>query len=183
LAITTSSNTFLQRLLGAAALDAAIYEEVEADPGATTQAFSVVLLSSLAAGVGAGGLGGSTIANVTFFSIVALLLWATWAVIAFEIGARMLPEPQTQANVGQLLRTLGFSATPGLLRVFGVLPGLAIPAFAVASVWMLAAMVVAVRQALDYRTTARAILVCVIGWALALAMAVILGIAFAPVVR
>src|SRR5437879_13652009 len=79
MATNTATNTFLQRLIGAAALDAAIYEEVEADETATTQAFAVVLLSSLAAGVGARGFGGYSIGNVTFISAVALLAWAAWA--------------------------------------------------------------------------------------------------------
>ena len=36
--------------------------------------------------------------------------------------------------------------------------------FLVASIWMLVAMVIAVRQALDYESTLRAVGVCVIGW-------------------
>jgi hypothetical protein len=182
MATTTARNTFLQRLLGAAALDTAIYEEVEADQTATTQACAVVVLSSVAAGIGARGFGGYTIANVAFISVVALIAWAAWAIVTFEIGARLFPEASTRADVGQLLRTIGFSTTPGLLRAFGVLPGLTYPAFAVASVWMLATMIVAVRQALDYRSTARAIGVCVLGWVLALVMAIVIGMAFAPTV-
>jgi hypothetical protein len=72
------------------------------------------------------------------------------------------------------------SPAPGLLRLFGVLPGVTIPAFAITSVWMLAAMVVGVRQALDYTSTARAIAVCVIGWALAIMIAVGIGLVFGP---
>src|SRR5436190_5644273 len=109
MATTAAANTFLQRLIGAMALDTAIYEEVEADEGATTQAFAVVLLSSLAAGVGARGLGGYSLANVAFISVVALLSWAAWAVVTYEIGAKLLPEPTTDVDVGQLLRTIGFS--------------------------------------------------------------------------
>lgn len=179
---TTTTNSFLQRLIGAAALDTAIYEEVEADPAATGQALLVVVASSLAAGLGARGLGGMSVGNVVFISILALLAWATWALVTFEIGARLLPGPQTRADVGQLMRTIGFAATPGLLRVFGVLPGATIPAFAIAAVWMLAAMVVAVRQALDYQSTWRAIAVCGLGWGLAIAFAITLGLVFGPTV-
>jgi len=182
MATTTATNSFLQRLIGAAALDSAIYEEVEADPAATPQAVVVVLLSSLAAGFGARGLGGVSIANIIFISIVTLLAWATWALVTFQIGARLLPEPQTQVDVGQLLRTIGFAATPGFLRVFGVLPGATIPAFAIAAVWMLLAMIVAVRQALDYKSTARAVAVCGLGWGLAIAIAVAIGLLFGPTV-
>jgi predicted MFS family arabinose efflux permease len=43
-------------------------------------------------------------------------------------------------------------------------------------------MVVAVRQALDYKSTARAVAVCVLGWALAIGIAVALGLFFGPAV-
>ena len=180
MADTSSSNTFLQRLVGAAALDAAIYEEVEADQGATGQAMTVVVLSSLAAGVGAIGMGGTTVTNIAFISVVALMAWAAWALVTFEIGARLLPEPQTRADVGELLRTIGFASTPGILRVFGILPFATVPIFAITAVWMLAAMIVAVRQALDYTSTGRAVAVCVLGWVLAMAFAVGLGLVFGP---
>ncbi len=178
----TAPNTFLQRLVGAAALDAAIYEEVERDGGATTQAFAVVLLSSVAAGIGARGFGEQTVANIAFISIVSLMAWAAWALVTFEIGSRILPGAQTRVDVGELLRTIGFAATPGLLRVLGVLPGVTIPVFAITWIWMLVAMVVAVRQALDYRSTGRALAVCALGWVLALAMALVLGFVFGPTV-
>ena len=174
----TESNTFLQRLLGAAALDAAIYEEVEADRSATGQALVVVLLSSLAAGVGGRGFVEPSIAHIAFISAVALIAWAAWALLTFEIGARILPGAETRVDVGELLRTTGFAATPGILRVFGVLPGVTRPVFAISALWMLAAMVVGVRQALDYTSTGRAIAVCVLGWTLAIAVAVVLSAVF-----
>lgn len=177
-----ATNNFLQRLIGAAALDVAIYEEVEADPDAGVQAAAVVVLSSLAAGVGARGFAQYTVANILSISIIALIAWAAWALVTFEIGGRLLPEPQTDVDVGQLMRTIGFASTPGLLRVFGFIPGVTVPVFAVSSIWMLAAMIVGVRQALDYTGTGRAILVCVLGWTLALVIAVVLGLLFGPTV-
>jgi hypothetical protein len=66
--------------------------------------------------------------------------------------------------VGQLLRTIGFSSSPGLIRVLGIIPGLTGVVFFIASIWMLVAMVIAVRQALDYQSTLRAVGVCAIGW-------------------
>jgi hypothetical protein len=173
-------NTFLQRLIGAAALDTAIYEEVEADENATIQACATVVLSSLAAGVGARGFGSGMVTQIAFISAIALLAWAAWALITFEIGVRLMPQPQTRSNVGELLRTIGFATAPGCLRVLGVLPGVTIPVFAVTAIWMLVAMVVAVRQALDYRSTARAVAVCGLGWALVVTIAIVLGVAFGP---
>ena len=153
---------FIDRIIRAAKLDIHLYEEVEADKGAMGQAMSVVIISSIAAGIGSiarGGLGG-----ILTGTIVALIGWYVWAYLTYFIGTKFLPEPQTEANPGELLRTTGFSSSPGLIRVLGIIPGLAGVLFLLASIWMLVAMVIAVRQALDYRSTWRAIGVCIIGW-------------------
>jgi Yip1-like protein len=176
--------TFLRRLFGAAMLDPGTYEEVEADRTATPQALTVVVFSSLAAAIGARGVNGGS-ATLAFFasaSVIALLAWATWALVTFEIGGRLLPTPDTRVDPGELLRTLGFAAAPGLIQVFAVLPRMAVPVFVLAIVWALAASVVAVRQALDYTSTARALAVSSLGITLALAMAIVLGLVFAPAV-
>src|SRR5438874_10902988 len=83
---TTAPNNFVMRLIGAAALDTAIYEEVEQDRTATGQAFGVVLLSSLAAGIGARGLGGGSLQSIIFISAVAWMAWPAWALVTFEVG-------------------------------------------------------------------------------------------------
>lgn len=182
MADTTVRTSFFMRMFGAAALDSAIYEEVEADRSATSQAMLVVVMSSLAAGAGAAGLGGVSLRNAFMISAIALIAWAAWALVTFEIGARLLPEAQTRVDVGELLRTIGFASAPGMLRVFGVIPSVTIPAFAITAVWMLLATVVAVRQALDYTSTARAVAVCGLGWALAIIIAMALGLFFGPTV-
>ena len=171
---------FVMRLIGALALDPVTYEEVEGDRSATGQAMLVVVLSSVGAGIGARGLGSGSPQSMVFISAVSLIAWASWALLTYQIGVRLLPEPDTHSDVGELMRTIGFSAAPGMLRIFGIVPGAAMPAFAVTSVWMLVAMVVAVRQALDYKSTARAVAVCGIGWGLAIAIAVGLGLVFGP---
>ncbi len=97
-------------------------------------------------------------------TIAALIAWFLWAFITYIVGTKLLPEPQTRSDMGELLRTTGFSASPGVLRVLGGVPLLGgLISFAVA-IWMLVAFVVAVRQALDYRSTGRAVAVCLIGW-------------------
>lgn len=154
--------SFWDRIIRAAKLDVDLYEEVEADKGAMGQAMGVVVLSSIAAGVGTiarGGLGGMLIGT-----ILALVGWYAWAYIIYLIGTKLLPEPQTKADYGELLRTIGFSSSPGLIRVLSIIPGLGQVVFLVASIWMLVAMIIAVRQALDYESTLRAVGVCVIGW-------------------
>ena len=150
------------RMIRAAKLDRDLYEEVEADTGATGQATLVVVLSSIAAGIGSAGAGG--LKGLLFGALSALAAWYIWAFLTYFIGTRLLPESQTEADVGQLLRTTGFSSSPGLLRILGILPGFTIIVFLGCAVWMLVAMVIAVRQALDYQGTGRAIAVCLIGW-------------------
>ncbi len=153
---------FVNRMIRAAKLDIRLYEEVEADKNAMGQAVGVVALSSLAGGIGfmqQAGLTGLVIGTVS-----SLLGWYVWAFLTYIIGTKLLPEPQTSADHGELLRTIGFSSAPGLLRIFGIIPGLGTIVNLLASVWMLVAMVIAVRQALDYHSTYRAIGVCLIGW-------------------
>lgn len=155
--------SFTERMMGAAKLNVHTYEEVEADTGATGQAMAVVVLSSIAAGIGLVGRGGGP--GLITGALGALIGWFLWAFLIYLIGTKLLPEPQTRSDVGELLRTTGFSAAPGLLRVLGVIPGgVGLLILFGVSIWMLVAMVVAVRQALDYRSTGRAIGVCLIGW-------------------
>ncbi len=154
--------SFKDRIIRAAKLDVHLYEEVEADKGALRQAMGVVILSSIAAGVGTVGTRG--LGGLLFGTISALILWYLWAYIIYIIGTKLLPEPRTKTDYGELLRTIGFSSSPGLIRVLGIVPGLANVVFLVASIWMLVATVIAVRQALDYTSTLRAVGVCVIGW-------------------
>lgn len=155
-------SNFMNRIIRAAKLDVNLYEEVEADKGAMGQAMGVVLLSSIAAGIGAVGREGG--AGFLLGMVAALIGWYVWAYITYFVGTKLLPEPQTKADHGELLRTIGFSSSPGLIRVLGIIPGLGSVVFLVASIWMLVAMVIAVRQALDYKSTLRAVGVCVIGW-------------------
>ena len=155
-------SNYTNRIIRAAKLDVSLYEEVEADKGAMGQAMGVVVLSSLAAGIGT--ISEGSIGKILISTISALVVWYIWAYITYLIGTKLLPEPQTKSDPGELLRTIGFSSSPGLIRVLGILSGLTGLVFLIASIWMLIAMVIAVRQALDYSSTGRAIGVCLIGW-------------------
>jgi hypothetical protein len=149
-------------MIRAARLDIHLYEEVEADKQGMRQAMTAVILSSVAAGVGA--ISSAGVSGIFWGTFGALAGWFIWAFLTYFIGTRILPGPETQSNLGELLRTTGFSSSPGVLRVLGVVPGLGSLVFFVAAVWMLVAMVIAVRQALDYKSTARAVGVCLLGW-------------------
>ena len=155
-------STFTERMMGAATLDVNTYEEVEADKTATIQAMGVVVLSSIAQGIGSLALGGG--AGFVAGAMGALIGWFIWAFLVYIIGTKVLPEPQTRSDLGELLRTTGFSASPGLLRVLGVIPFIGGLIMVAVSIWMLIAMIIAVRQALDYQSTGRAVGVCLIGW-------------------
>jgi hypothetical protein len=108
-------------------------------------------------------------------ALASLVGWYIWAYLTYFIGTKLLPEPQTKADHGELLRTIGFSSSPGLIRVLGIIPVLRSIVFAIAGIWMLAAMVIAVRQALDYSSTLRAIGVCLIGWFIQMVLFVLLS--------
>ena len=156
------ASSFGQRLIGAAKLDVNTYEEVEADSSALGQAMAVVVLASVAAGIGSLGDGG--IMGVVMATVASLVGWFIWAGLTYLIGTKVLPEPQTKADMGELLRTTGFASSPGLLRVLGIVPLLGALVGLIVSIWMLIAFVVAVRQALDYKSTGRAVAVCLIGF-------------------
>jgi len=170
---------YLYRLEGAALLDGAMYESIEADRSVTRQAVLTVLLSSLATGIGAAAKVGWHPALVLATSGVALVTWLAWAVLMFNIGTRVLPEALTHTDLRELLRTTGFAAAPGMLQVFAlVAPAVATPIFVATTLWMILAMITAVKHALDYESTARAIAVVGIGAAVCLAMVVVMGLAF-----
>ncbi len=155
-------DNFINRIIRAAKLDAHLYEEVEADKSTMRQAMLVVVFSGAAAGLGNVGQGG--LSGIILGTFVALAGWYIWAFLIYLIGTKLLPESQTRSDIGELLRTIGFSSSPGLIRVLGIIPGIGGIVYIVAAVWMLVAMVIAVRQALDYTGTMRAVAVCVIGW-------------------
>ena len=136
----------------------------------------VVVLSSIAAGIGSTSKTG--LWGMPMTVLVALVGWYIWAYLTYFIGTKLLPEPQTKADLGELLRTIGFSSSPGLIRVLGIIPGLQSIVFPIAAVWMLVAMIIAVRQALDYTSTLRAIGVCAIGWVIQIALFILLFYVF-----
>ena len=153
---------FLVRVVRAALLRRDAYEDVEADKHAMWQAFVVVVLSAMALGVG--NIENSGASGILWSTLHGVALWYVWALVTYFIGTRWLPTGVTVADPGQLLRTIGFSSAPGLLRIVILIPALSRPVFLLCTVWMLASMVVAVRQALDYCSTRRAIAVCAIGF-------------------
>ena len=161
----------LERMIRAARLEADVYEEVEADTTATPQAMLVVILVAVATGIGALGIAG--VAGLIFGMGFGLAYWAIWAYTTYIVGVTVFNTPQTEATWGQLARTTGFAQSPGMLRVFAVIPGIGSYVFLAVGMWQLVAMVIAVRQALDYQSTWRALGVVVVGF---VALAAIQGV-------
>ena len=156
---------YLEKLYRAIRLDSELYEEVEADKSLTRQALVTVALVAIIEGVfylGAQdqglviGLSQSILGSVT--------RWVMWAFFIAFVGTRILPEPETESNTGELLRTLGFAYAPGVFYIFASLPIIGSIVQLLVPLWQLAAMVVAVRQALDFSSTTRAIGVCVVAF-------------------
>ncbi len=177
--------SFVDRIVGAAKLNVNIYEEVEADTGATGQAFGVVVLASIASGVGQGlgasmeaGAAGGILAAIVLsvlYTVLAVLGWLIWAFLTYIIGTKLLPEPETSSNMGELMRTTGFAQAPGILRVLNAIPVLGWLVWFAVWIWMLIAFVIAIRQALDYKSTLRAIAVAAIGWVVNLIILAVVG--------
>jgi hypothetical protein len=168
----------VNRMIRAAKLDVSLYEEVEKDKTVTNQALLVVVIASICAGIGR-AISGHLISGIEGLVtglvvglVVSLVGWLIWSFITYIIGTRLFKGPQTEATYGQLLRCIGFSDSPGVLGIFAFIPILGPIIVFIALIWMLVAMIIAVRQALDF-STGRAIATCVVG---AIVYVVLLGV-------
>ena len=136
------TSTFFNRVFRSIKIDPDVYDEVQRDKSATLSAAFVVVISSLAAGIAAKQLGAS---SFIFAPILSLLSWFVWAYIVYFVGVKLFPDPKTKTTHAALLRAIGFSSAPGIIRVFGFTPELMTVTFIGSALWMLACMVVAVR--------------------------------------
>ena len=154
-----------ERIVGAALLKVDTFEDVEHDRSATLQAALVVVLVSIAGGVGALLTAESSLLDVLVFGVIwGVASWALWAAVTWVIGTTILKTAETHADWGQMARGTGFAQTPGLLNVLVFIPIAGAWIGFLVFVWQLAAMVVAVRQSLDYTSTWRAFFVVLIGF-------------------
>jgi hypothetical protein len=154
-----ADQTLIGRMIRAARLDPRLYAEVEADETTIGQAVSVVLLAAFAGGI---NFPGAPLLILFGGLLAALVGWLLFAYVIYLIGAKLLPEPGTKADFGALLRAMGFANAPGVVKLLGIVPELRVLVFFVAMVWVLVATVTAVRHALSYTSSWRAIGVCAI---------------------
>ncbi len=151
------AKSFTERMMGAAMLDVPTYEEVEADESATGQAAIVVVLAAIAAGIGAiGGEGSGVIGSI----IGSLIGWALGAGVIYLVGTKLFGGTATW---GEVLRTMGFAQSPGILRFLGFIPVLGGIIAIVVALWTLVTSIVAIRQALDV-STGKAVVVAIVAW-------------------
>ena len=156
---------YLEKLYRAVILDSELYEEVEADKTLTRQALMTVALVAMIEGIfSLGAQNQGLLIGLSQSILGSITRWVMWAFFIAFVGTRILPEPETESNTGELLRTLGFAYAPGVLYVFSSLPIIGSIVQLLVPLWQLAAMVVAVRQALDFSSTTRAIGVCVVAF-------------------
>ena len=155
------TSIFFNRVFRSIKIDPDVYDEVQKDKTATLSAAFVVVISSLAAGIAAKQLGAS---SFIFAPILSLLSWFVWAYIVYFVGVKLFPDPKTKTTHASLLRAIGFSSAPGIIRVFGFTPELMTVTFIGSALWMLACMVVAVRQTLNFKSLWKALGVVVMSW-------------------
>ena len=165
--------SFAERIVGAMTLKASTYEEVERDASATGQAATIVIAAAISSGISfIWYLGFNGFIRNTIFALIG---WVIGAAVVWAIGTKVLPGPNTQADVGQLMRTVGFAQSPGLLAFIGIVPILGWLVAIALWVWGLVAWVIAVKQALDYDDTMRAVIVCVLAWVAMVVVSMVLG--------
>lgn len=148
----------VRRMFRAATLEAACYDEMERDAAATPQAAVVVVLASVAAGIGASSYDIEVVAVV---SLGMLISWPIWAWLVPWIGTALFRTPAISTTYGARLRAMGLATSPEVLRVVSFLPALHGPAFLIATSWTFVARVIAVRQVLDC-TTGQAVATCLV---------------------
>lgn len=151
-----------QRMAGAMKADAATFEEIENDTTAMGQAVTVIVIAGVAAMIGNIFRSGVTAGILSL--IIALIGYGIWAVLVTVIGTKLMPEPTTKADFAETFRTIAFAASPGVFNVIAIIPFLGPLLSFIISLWSLVIMVVAVRVVLDYTSTGRAIIVCLIGF-------------------
>src|SRR5688572_2454396 len=156
-----------RRFIGALALSPGAFEDIEADRFADLQSMIVVGVACLAGGFGAVGFGAVGPIGFATGAVMVLGAWLVWVGVIASSGTAAVAEPQASSSLTELLRVLGYAAAPGVFLACAAMRSAAPIVIVIVAVWMIAAAVVGVRQALDYKRTTRAVAVCAVAWVLA----------------
>jgi hypothetical protein len=171
--------SMIDRMMSAAKLNVDFYNEAERDTSLTQEALLVVVLVSLAGGIGSfiGGLFskevgiGMTVLGAVVTVVLGVINYYIWSYVTLFVGTKLF---KGQADAGEMLRTLGYAYTPRLLSLLSFIPCVG-PLLALAgAILSLVASVIAIREALDFDTT-KAILTAIIGWVIILVISMVIG--------
>lgn len=196
----------LQRILGVFKLDKATFAEIEADQSATGQAAIVVVLVAIVAGIGAAI--GAVMLNRTMPGVMeglseslgegfdmglvpqlspvgafinavvgALLSWLVWSALTYFIGTKLFG---ATADMGEMLRVIGFAQAPRLLSGLSFIPCLGGLLGLVGWIWALAASFVAIREGLDL-DSGKTLLTIVLAFLGAFLVSFLVGLVMAPI--
>ncbi len=160
--------SFGDRVIGAMRLDASTFEDIERDRTAMGQAVGVIALAALSGGIGNVWYGG--VAGILLGVIGSLVGYVLWAVVVWLVGTKLMPDPATNADLPETFRVIAFAAAPGVLGIITIIPILGWLLMFLIWLWTIAAMVIAVRQVLDYKDTFKAVVVVIIGFVAHLAV-------------
>jgi hypothetical protein len=159
----------LQRLIRVVKFDNTVWEEIEHDLNANTEAAVVVVASSLLAAIGAGIAGGIGSFFLTLI-IGPLINWLAWSGITMLVGTKLF---EGESDFWEMARVIGYANAPRALAILTFIPcvgaiiGLATFALSLYFGFL------AVREGLDLPNE-KAILTVVIGWVVAFVINLVL---------
>jgi hypothetical protein len=165
----------VERIIGVFRLDSNVFEDIEHDPNATTQAAIVVALVALLGALG-GAIGGifsedATVIGSFFGPLVWTFIgWFLWSAATYFVGTSVF---RGTATFDEMLRVIGFAYAPQVLSIIPCIGWL------IGLIWSAIAGFIAVRQGLDLDDT-NSCLTIIIGFFLVLIGYLVVGIFLGP---
>lgn len=168
----------VDRMMRAVRADVALYEEAEANPALTQEAYTIVgivaainFVVSLIFGVFSGDFVAGILTAV-FSAAATFIGYLIWSYLSYFIGTNVF---NGTADAGELQRTLGYAWTPQILvALLNFIPVLGACLGIIPGLWSVYLGVVAIRQALDI-DTGKAVLTAVIAFVVQFVIFAIIG--------
>jgi len=175
LGINGSIEQIANRAMRASLLDRELYKEVEEDTSLDREALMIVVIVSVASGIAAFITSlyrqqiGTAVLGLIVPSVVGIANYYIWAYVTQFIAINMY---ESETDIGELLRVLGYASVPRLISLFGFIPCLGPVLSFAGGIWALAAGYIGIQEALDLDTTDTVVTV-ILGW---LAIMIISGL-------
>ncbi len=150
------------RMFRAIKLDQSFFEEVAAESSLQPHSVWAVAIFAMATSFGFFSAAGGTAVNIAL--ITTMIAWYVWAFSIFYIGSRFFSVEKESADRKTVMRIVAFAAAPGLIRLMGIIPQLAIVVMVVSSVWILIAAVLGLRKVYTQTSTANIAAVTIGAW-------------------